>query len=344
MPFYQCAKCQRRWEYPLNECPFDFVPLQKMESKIARVNSVAKVSIPTLFHPAVPYYILLLEDENGNLWAHKSEKEYKVGDELKTESDTGNDAVAISRVKFDALDAIEKALESIGGLDLNPDSRVVVLPTLAAASHEYFRDNTSPKFLDAILSLLIERGVKSESITVGSQSFDEIPIAAVAQKSGLLGLAAKYKIAPTDLAAGEFEKVGQMEISKLVLRADLVINLAMEKIGQAVATTNMFRVLKKENYLGLQYMSSDIEIAALLESMLDKMIVIGEAENVQRSYKLTTFMGLVFAARSPRNLDRVFNEVAMSLKLPEIVKDCNMESIHVVGRSIKEVQYRAEIF
>ena len=315
-----------------------------MVSLTARVNSVAKVSIPTLFHPAVPYYILLLEDENGNLWAHKSEKEYKVGDELKKEPDTTKDAVAISRVKFDALDAIKNVLGLIGGLDLNPDSKVVVLPTLAAASHEYFRDNTSPKFLDAVLSLLIERGVKPENVTVGSQSFDEIPVTAAAQKSGLLSLTSKYKIMPVDLAVGEFEKVGQLEISKPVRRADLVVNLSIEKIGQAVATTNMFRVLKKENYLGLHDLSSDTEIAALLEPILDKMIVIGEAENVQRSYKLTTFMGLVFAARSPRNLDRVFNEVAMSLKLPEIVKDCNMESIRIVGRSIKEVQYRAEIF
>jgi hypothetical protein len=55
-------------------------------------------------------------------------------------------------------------------------------------------------------------------------------------------------------------------------------------------------------------------------------------------------MGLVLAAKSARDLDRVFNEAAMALKLPEIVKSCNIESIPVVGRTIKEVQYRAEIF
>ena len=372
--FYKCPKCSRVWEYPLEACPFDFAPLSGMESKTAKVVSVSKVSIPTLFHPAAPYYSLLLQDEQGNLWAHKSETEFKAGDEFKLMPNAS--AVAIWRIKFDARAAIKKAIELIGGIDINSGSKVVVMPTLAAASHEYFRDNTSPKFLDAVLSILTERGVKPENITVGSQSFDELPITAAAQKSGLLGLAAKYKIMPVDLAAGEFEKVvppageslpanlafgearpqggppagearpqgGQLEIAKAVLGADLVINLAMEKIGQAAATQNMFKVLKKENYLGLKYLSSDEEIAKLLEPLLGRMVVIGEAENVQRSYKLITFMGLVFAAKSARNLDRVFNEVAMALKLPEIVKDCNIESIPVAGRSIKEVQFRAEIF
>lgn len=342
--FYQCQACKRKWEYPLDVCPFDFAPLKKTESRVARVKNVSKVSIPTLFHPAAPYYILLLEDENGNLWAHKSEIEYKPGEEFKFKPDVSAGAVAIWRVKFDAREAIEKALELVGGLNLNPDSKVVVIPTLVAASHEYFRDNTSPKFLDAVLSLLQDAGVRPENITVGSQSFDEMPVAAMAQKSGLLNLAAKFAITPVDLAAGEFEKIGQLEICKPVRQADLAINLAMEKIGQASATTNMFRVLKKENYLGLKYLSSDEEIARLLEAELGKMIVVGEAENVQRSYKLTTFMGLVMASRSSRNLDRVFNEIAMALKLPEIIKDCNIESIPVVGRSIKEMQYRAEIF
>jgi len=40
----------------------------------------------------------------------------------------------------------------------------------------------------------------------------------------------------------------------------------------------------------------------------------------------------------------VFNEAAQALKLPEIIKNCNMESIAVVGRSIREVQYQAEIY
>lgn len=342
--FYQCSKCQRRWEYPLNECPYDFAPLTAMKSATAKIVNVSKVSIATLLHPAQPYYVFLLKDENGNFWAYKSEKELKPGEEFQAKPNPADNAVAIWRVKYNPKEAISKVLELIGGFKVNANSKIFILPTLTAVTHEYFRDNTSPRFLDAVLSLLIEYGVKTENITVGTQSFDETSIAAAAQKSGLLALASKYKIMPQDLAETEYAKMGQFEIVKTAADADLIINLAMEKIGQASATQNLFRLLKKQNYLGLQYLSSDEEIAKELEKIINRMIIIGEAENVQRSCKLTTFLGLVLAAKNPRYLDRVFNEAAQALRLPEILKNCNMESIAVVGRNIKEVQYNAEVF
>jgi Domain of unknown function (DUF362) len=340
--FYICDKCKRRWEYPLAECPYCMVSLKKMASLTARVNSVVKVAIPTLFHPNVPYYILLLEDEQGNVWGHKSEKEYRVGDEFKLEPDAGS--VAIWRVKYDIQEGIDKVLGLIGGINIGQNSKIVILPTIVKPSHGYFRDNTSPEFLAAVLQTLLDRGVVVKNITVASQSFDDLPIAAAAQKSGLVAVCQKFGTMPVDLATTEFDKVNQFEISKTILAADVAINLAMEKIGVAAAAENIFKVLKKENYLGRKYLSSEAEIAAALEPMLDKMITIGEAEFVQRSNKLTTFMGLVMAARSPRNLDRIFNEAAQAFKMPETIKDIAVSEITVAGRSVKEVQYQAEIF
>jgi len=43
-------------------------------------------------------------------------------------------------------------------------------------------------------------------------------------------------------------------------------------------------------------------------------------------------------------VDRVFNEVTKAFKLPEVLKDIDMAMIPIVGRTIKEVQYQAEIF
>ncbi|MFZ3074199.1 MAG: hypothetical protein WA093_03675 [Minisyncoccales bacterium] len=342
MAFYQCLQCKRRWEYPLAECPYCFAPLEKMESRNARVIGSVKVAIPTLLHPNVPYYILLLRDEAGNTWGYKSEIGYQTGDELKLEPDAN--AVAIWRVKYDIQEGIEKVLELAGGINVGKGSKIVVLPTLAKPSHGYFRDNTSPEFLSAVLQIILKRGVEAKDITVAGQSFDDLPVVAVAQKSGLIDAGMKFGVQALDLAMGEFERTGNFEISKTIMGADLVINMAMEKIGAASATDNLFRVLKKENYLGQKYLLSDAEIAAALEPILDKMIVIGEAENVQRSNKLTTFMGLVLAAKSGRNLDRVFNEAAQSFKMPETIKDISAAGIPVAGRSVKEVQYQAEIF
>jgi hypothetical protein len=301
-----------------------------------------KVSIATLFHPNVPFYILLLEDEFGNKWARKSEKEYVAGQILEEKID--REAVAVWRVKYDINEALEMVLDLIGGIDIGANSKIAVLPSLEKASHGYFRDNTSPEILAAVLRLFLAKGVQAKNIIVGAQSFGDLPVAAMAQKSGLLSVCQEFKIMPKDLAEAEFEKRGKFEIAKPVLEADIVINLAVGKIGRAGASENMFRVLKKENYLGQKYLSSEAEIAAGLELLLKNMITVVEAENVQRSNKLTTFMGLALAARSAREADAVFNNIAQAFKTPEIIKDIDLAAVPVVGRSVKEVQYQAEIF
>jgi hypothetical protein len=160
----------------------------------------------------------------------------------------------------------------------------------------------------------------------------------------LVAVCAKFGISPLDLAAGQFETIGQLEVSKPVLEADLVIDLAMEKMGAANATANILKTLKKECYLGQKYLSSEAEIAAKLEPVISKLVVVGEAEFTQRSSKIVVFSGLVLAGRSARNVDRVFNEVTGAFKLPDILKDVDMASIPLAGRTVKEVQYQAEIF
>ena len=328
----------------MSECPYCLIVLDKMPESGAKVCGAAKVSIPTLFHPNTPYNVLVLEDGGGNCWSHKSEKEYQIGEEFAVESNNDPDAVAVWRVKYDQKEAIGKALDLIGGIDAGANAKIAVLPTLEKASHGYFRDNTSPEFLAAVLELLLEKGAKAENIAVAQQSFGDLPVVAMAQKSGLIAVCQKFGIAPVDLAAGEFVQAGQFEISKTILEADIFINLSMEKMGRAAAGENMFRVLKKENYSAQAYLSSEAAIVAGLAPLLKNMTVIGEAEFVQRSNRLAAFLGLALASRSAANLDRVFGEITQSFKIPEIVKDIPMENIPLAGRTIKEVQYQAEIF
>ena len=72
--FFQCPKCNKVWQYPMEKCPECFLDLERIKSKNIKVIGVSKVTIPTMPHPNVPYFVLLLEDENGNKWVHKSEK------------------------------------------------------------------------------------------------------------------------------------------------------------------------------------------------------------------------------------------------------------------------------
>lgn len=341
MAFYKCSKCGRVWQQPVKVCPYCLIKLEKMKSGKSGVIGISKVSIPTLFHPKVPYFLLLVKDENNNRWAHKSIKEVNINEELHYEAD--KDAVAVWRIKYDIFEAVEKALSLIK-LDLNGNSKVLIMPTLISPNHPYFRENTSPEFLKAVLDFVLSKNAKIENIKVGTQSFDEMPIEASVQKSGLLEVCMEKNIMPIDLSKGAFVSQDGLEISEEVLKADIVLNLAILKMGKASAVNNTFRVLKKENYESLKYLSNEKDIINKIEKALPNVITLGEAEFVQRSNKLIAFMGLILAGKNPLRIDRVFNEIATANNVPEIIRDINIEDIKTVGREIEEVKYNAETF
>ncbi len=338
MPFYKCSKCGRIWQYPLSECPYCIIGLDKMFANQSKVIEVSKVMIPTTRHSFVPYNACIIEDENKNKWAHKTTQDIKVGDDLSFEAKQDPKIVGVWRIKYDFIEAIERTIDLIGGINFNENSKVLILPTLISITQPYFRENTSPEFLMAILDFLLSKKVKLENIKIGSQSFGEIPIEAMADKSGLLKVCLKNNITPLDLSKLGFVKQDNLEISEEALKADVVFNLVVPKAGKAKATENSFYILKKENYLGLKYLNSDKEIAKDLQAGLPKMVNLAEAEYLQTADGLIVFLGLFLASRSFINLDMILNEIIMEKKLPEILTEMKIEEIPIAGRDIKEVQ------
>ncbi|PIV64877.1 MAG: hypothetical protein COS09_02525, partial [Candidatus Nealsonbacteria bacterium CG01_land_8_20_14_3_00_12] len=188
--FYRCSKCKKIWQYPIERCPDCFSDLERIKSEKIKVIGISKVTIPTIFHQKIPYFVLVLEDENGNKWTQKSIKEYKIGDLFKVEPCTDKNAVAIWRIKYDILEAIEKVIELLGGPppNLGWGTKILILPTLVSPKHPYLAINTNPKFLESLIKYLIEIGGDVKNIKVAAQSFDETPIEASAQKSQLLNV------------------------------------------------------------------------------------------------------------------------------------------------------------
>lgn len=314
--------------------------LERKKSENLKVIGISKVNIPTILHTRVPYFVLLLEDENGNKWVQKSSQEYKIGDEFKTESSQDKNAVAIWRFKYEPLEGIEKVIDLVGGLKVK-QAKILLLPTLISPKHSYFSENTSPEFLAAAIKYLLESGVKAENIKVAGQSFDEIPIGASAQKSQLLAVCQEAGITPLDMAQTNFMKKDNFEISEEVFSANLVINLPILKVGKSSASENLFKFLKKENYLGLKYLSSDEEIVYALTKFLPLILTLAEAQNVQKRDKFVAYLGLVLGSFNSLNLDRVFAEITMA-GLPEILKNVNIENIPILGRKVEEVQFNLE--
>ena len=346
--FYKCPKCQKVWQHPIGKCPECFLELERRKSEKIRVIGISKVTIPTMFHPKVPYFVLVLEDEKGNKWVQKSVKECKIGDEFHV-TRKGNvtlEVVAIWRIKYDILEGIEKVIEFLGELKIDTQTKILILPTLIAPVHPHFAENTSPQFLESTIKYLEERGAKLENIKVSGQSFDEIPIEISAQKSQLLRVCQDFKILPLDLSKTNFIKRNQdrfsFEISEEVFNANLIINLPILKIGKASATENILKFLKKENYLALKYLYSDEEIMENLNKVLPIYLTLADSQVVQKSNKFTAFLDLTLASFNSLNLDRVFAEIAMLKDLTEYLKKVKIDDIPIVGRKIEELQYNIE--
>jgi uncharacterized protein (DUF362 family) len=345
--FYQCPKCKKVWQYPIEKCPDCFLELKRISSKRARVIGISRVSIPTILHPKVPYSVLLLEDENGNKWVQKNTQEYKIGDIIDDKPSQDRNAVAIWRIKYDILEAVEKVIELVGGLEINPQTKILILPTLIAPKHPYFAVNTNPKFLDSLIKYLKEREIDPKNIKVAAQSFDETPIEASAQKSQLLDVCLKNQINPLDLAKSNFVKKEKdnftFEISEEVFNSDLIINLPIlkidSKIGIRGAAENSLNLLRKESYLSLQYLSSQEEMTAKLQEVLPNYLTIADGQTIQKTNGFSAFLGITFASFNPLNLDRVFAEIVMREGLPEYLKKIKIEDIPIAGRAVQELQY-----
>jgi len=355
--FFQCPKCKKIWQYPIKKCPDCFLNLERLKSERIKVIGISKVTISTLLHPKVPYFVLVLEDEKGNKWVQKSFKEYKIGDWFKTESQGDKKAVAIWRIKYDILEAMEKVVELLGGIDITQSSKILILPTLIAPKHPYLAVNTNPEFLESLIKYLIKIGADIKNIKVAAQSFDEIPIEASAQKSQLLNVCLRNQITPLDLAKTNFVKKTQngltLEISEEVFNSNLIINLPIlkldSKLGVRGATENVLKFLKKESYLSLQYLYSQEEIMEKLPGILPSYLTIADGQTIQKTTGFTAFLGVILASFNPFNLDRVFAEICMVAPhqgsgggLPEYLKKIKIENIPIVGRKVEELQYEVE--
>jgi hypothetical protein len=326
------------WQYPIEKCPDCFLKLERVKSEKIKVIGGGKTTIPSIFHQKVPYFVYVLEDENKNRWIQKSEKELKVGEEIKIEKAKNKEAVAVWRVKYDFFEAIDKLIEILN-VKFERNLKILILPTLVKDSHSYFRDNTSPEFLEAAIQFLIENGVEPQNIKVCSQSFDEVEIEKKAQKSGLLEVCQRQKIMLFDLAKGNFVKKGDLEISEEVFKADLILNLPILKIGRASSCENLFFLLKKENYLAQKYLYSEAEIFEKLKSQIPEVLTIAEGNRAQDKNGIVHYLNLTLASFNPKNLDRVFCEITREKELPEMVKEVKIENIEILGRKISEVEF-----
>lgn len=98
---WECMACHRRWYYQVEKCIFCNTELTFLPSKSFTVKGSTEVFAPSPEHDRVPYFELLLEDDNNNLHIRKSFKPYTIGvhidlDEVKNNDLAENHKIAIA--------------------------------------------------------------------------------------------------------------------------------------------------------------------------------------------------------------------------------------------------------
>ncbi len=83
---FKCEKCNLAWYYPVKKCIYCKGVVKELKEEKYRVRGITEVFVPSKDHSQVPYYDLLLEDENDNLHIKKSFKKYEIGDVILTDN------------------------------------------------------------------------------------------------------------------------------------------------------------------------------------------------------------------------------------------------------------------
>ncbi len=334
MVIYKCKQCNRTWQHPVKICPFCMIEIERMKSKLSvKVLAISKIIISSLLHPKVPYYSLVVESSDGTKFAYKTFKEFKVGDVIDYKVLSQENSVAIWRINYDILEGIENVVQLLG-YEFKKNTSVLIIPALNKANHSYFRDNTSPAFLDAVIEFLKSREV---NVSIAQQSTNG-SIESLAKKSGLLDICLKHGITPKDLSKEGFKEIDDLKISKIFLEADTIINLGIMKAGKASLSENMCKVLENTNYSALKYLYSDNYIMDKMINHATKVLNIGEAQFVQRDDGFSVHFGAVFAGRNYLNIDRVFNEAVSCDNIPKVLEKINLERVEITGREVDEIR------
>lgn len=339
--FYQCPKCKNIWNYPLRLCLNCFLPLKKISSNKEKVRSSCRVNIPTILHPKVSYFVLLLEDGNGNKWVQKSFKERKIGEEIspKKASEKESDVV-ILRIRYDILEGIERIFKILD-VRLEGLEKVLILPSLTSPSHPYLRENTSPQWLEILIKFLLENGLKKDNIKVGGQSFN-FSLKEILKKSKILDVCQKLDVEFLDFSKRNFKKKEMsekiFEISKDVLSSSLIINLPILKIGKVSALENIFSILKKDNYFSLKYLFTDKEIFKNLRNFLPPILTIAQGDYIQTKTKFVVYLNLILGSFNLLSLERIFFEIIPQKEIPEALMEIKLENVRIIGRELEEVK------
>ncbi|MBI1935215.1 DUF362 domain-containing protein [Candidatus Woesearchaeota archaeon] len=321
----------------------------KQKGSRLKVIGITKVTIPSPMHPIIPYNIILLEDEFGNRLPKKTMREFKIGDNYIEQKAKTDEAVSVVKIKYDIYEAIKESVELLNSFKFDKDDKILIKPSIIAAAYPYQTVNTNPDFLNALLILLLEYGIKKENIIVAEQALIGSNSIDSASKAGIIDVCKRHGIEFADISKGPFEAVEfdgyPFKIFKEALKRKLVNVPVMKtnfQIGISGAMENLSRLADEQTQRKMYYDGITKAIPKLARAI--NAFTIADASNGMQgqgplSLGEPAFLNLVLSGKNAAALDKVFCNIAM-LQAPFYVNaSLPLKEIEVVGNEIDSLKY-----
>ncbi|MDP3766061.1 MAG: DUF362 domain-containing protein [Nanoarchaeota archaeon] len=348
-----CEKCNKKWIYPIEKCVYCKGNITKQKGTKIKVVGITKVNIPSPMHPITPYNILLLQDEFGNRIPKKTMKDYKIGEMYVEQKAKTQDAVSIVKIKYDIYEAIKEVIRLLKEIELNAEDKILIKPSIISAAYPYQAVNTNPDFLNALLTVLFELGIKKENVVVAEQALIGSDVLDAASKAGILDVCKKNGVEFVDISKGPFEEIEYDGFSFRIFKEALsrrVINAPIMKtnfqLGISGALENLTRLCDEKTQREMYYEDIDKNITKLPRLITDVITIADATNGMQGQGPLAlgepAFLNLVLASKNAAALDIVFCEITM-IQVPSYVSSANknldVKNIEVVDNELDALKY-----
>ncbi len=351
-----CEKDNKKWLYPIEKCIYCKGPITKQKGKKSKIMGITKVNIPSPMHPIIPYHVMLLEDEHGNRIPKKTMREHKIGKEYVVERAKKNDAVIITKIKYDLKEALNESLGLLNSYEIKENDKVLIKPSIIEPAYSYQAVNTNPKLLDALINYLKEKGVKD--IIVAEQAMLGNDVMVSAKKAGILDVCKNQNVNFVDLSKTDYDETEhdgfKFRVAKEILERK-IINIPVMKINSQIgvsgAMENMIRVVDEETHKKMFVDDIEKTLPKLIKT-LPKFLTVGDATMGMQGQGPTllgepAFLNILFVSKNPVALDAVFSEAGM-LKTPEYIEKAgemgignnDTKNMEIVGDELDAIKYR----
>ncbi|MEK6808739.1 MAG: DUF362 domain-containing protein, partial [Nanoarchaeota archaeon] len=227
---------------------------------------------------------------------------------------------------------------------------ILIKPSVVTAAYAYQSVNTNPEFLDGLLKVLFDFGIKKEHTIIAEQALIGSDSKDAAAKAGILDVCKKNGIEFHDISKGPFEEIESEGYKFKVFKEAMkrkIINVPVMKtnfqLGISGAMENLARLADEHTQRDMYFDDIDKTLPKLAKAL--GVFTIADATNgMQGQGPLLlgepAFFNLVLASNSIENVDKCFCEAFM-LQEPGYLKaiGIDIKNIEVVGNSIDSLKY-----